>query len=106
MTDKTPRRELLEEAANLIDGDRNVTYGSPTQNFQNIADLWNIQFAHLLADGQKFTGINVAEAMIQVKLARNIAQKKRDTMVDIAGYAACGWETYDATEKLTTPKRS
>lgn len=89
---KTPRRELLEEAADLIDGDRNVSYGSPTQNFENIAELWNVRFAHMLKDGAKFSAADVADAMILLKVARNIAQQKRDNWADIAGYAGCGYE--------------
>ena len=89
---KTPRRELLEEAADLIDGDRNISYGSPTQNFQNIADLWTTRFSHMLKDGAKFTAADVADAMILVKVARNIANTKRDNFADIAGYAGCGYE--------------
>ncbi len=96
--DKTPRRKVLEEAADLIDGDRNVTYGSPTQNFENIAELWNVRFGHLLKNGKTFTAPDVADAMILLKVARNIADPKRDNAVDIAGYAACGWETVEATE--------
>lgn len=89
---KSPRRELLEEAADLIDGDRNVSYGSPTQNFHNIAELWNTRFAHLLAPGKKFKASDVADAMILLKVARNIADTKRDNWADIAGYAGCGYE--------------
>jgi hypothetical protein len=76
----------------LIDGDRNKSYGTPTQNFSNIAELWNVRFAHLLQDGKKFNASDVADAMILLKVARNIASKKRDGWVDIAGYAGCGYE--------------
>jgi hypothetical protein len=89
---KSPRRELLEESADLIDGDRDVDYGSPTDNFQTIADLWNTRFAHLLKDGAKFTAADYADAMILVKVARNKTNAKRDSWADIAGYAGCGYE--------------
>lgn len=87
-----PRAELLREAEGLITGDRNQSYGTPTQNFQNIADLWNVQFGHMLAEGHKFTAPHIAQAMAHVKLARMAAQPKRDNYLDLAGYAACGWE--------------
>jgi hypothetical protein len=89
---ETARGAVLLEARQLITGDRNQTYGPPTQNFQNIADLLNVQFMHKLKDGVVFTPIDVAIIMIQVKLARMIAQPKRDNFVDIAGYVACAWE--------------
>lgn len=86
----TPRGEILLEAKELIEGDRNVSYGSPTQNFANTAALLNIQFGHKLSE--PFTAADVAVVMMQLKLARLIASPKRDTWVDIAGYAACGYE--------------
>lgn len=87
-----PRVKVLEEAIRLTTGDRNRSYGSPTQNFQNTADVWTVQFAHLLRDGVRFTASHVAQAMVGLKLVRMIAGAKRDNWVDIAGYAGCGAE--------------
>lgn len=86
------RVQVLNEAAGLINGDRNASYGTPTQNFTNIADLWTIGFRHLLCEGASFTASHVAQAMSYVKLARMIAGSKRDNWVDLAGYAGCGAE--------------
>ena len=91
--ESTIRGKILDEAKSLIEGDRNHTYGSPTQNFQNTADLWNVLLSHKLKDGQKIEPYEIATLMIALKLARTIAQPKRDNFVDIAGYAACGYET-------------
>lgn len=91
----TPRAELLREAEQLITGDRNETYGTPTQNFSNIAAMLNVQFAHKLKDGVQFTGADVSQIQMITKLCRMIAQPKRDNYVDIAGYAACGWEVQE-----------
>lgn len=88
----SPRAELLREAEQLITGERNITYGEPTTNFSNIAALFNIQFGHMLKEGHQFTGAHIAQAMIHIKQARLIAQPKRDSYLDIAGYAALGWE--------------
>lgn len=84
--------DVLEEAARLISGDRNLSYGTPVQNFTNIADMWTVRFGHKLKDGEKFTATDVADAMILLKVARNIAQRKRDNYADLAGYAGCGYE--------------
>lgn len=89
---KSPRRELLEEAADLIDGDRDASYGSPAANFDTIAALWTARFAHKLKDGESFTAADYADAMILVKVGRNVTSQKRDTWADIAGYAGCGYE--------------
>jgi hypothetical protein len=97
--DVTPRAEVLREAEKLITGDRNETYGTPTQNFDNIAKLWNVQFRHLLKDGAEFAAADVALAQIHVKMARMVAQPKRDNFVDLAGYAACGWECIPGEEE-------
>jgi hypothetical protein len=91
---ETVRGQLLLEAKQLIEGDRNVTYGEPTQNFTNIAGMWNILFAHKLTED--FTPRDIAQAMIALKQCRTITQPKRDNFVDIAGYAAIGWEAEDS----------
>lgn len=85
-----PRVTILTEAAELITGDRNKTYGSPTENFANTAALWNVQIGHKL--NIPLTAADVAQLMVQLKMARMIAQPKRDNYVDAAGYLACGWE--------------
>lgn len=80
---KHPREIALEEAANLIVGDREEDYGPPQVNFQRIADIFNI-----ILPGKNFTAPDVALAMIGLKIARAAQGYKRDTYIDIAGYAA------------------
>lgn len=91
----SPRAEILREAEKLITGDRNVTYGPPTENLTNIAELWTTRLRHKLKDGETIKPSDVADFMILVKMARNVAQPKRDNWVDAAGYAACGWECFE-----------
>lgn len=102
----TPRGELLDEASALIHGDRNKTYGSPVENFENTAALWTVQLRNKLKPGEKIEAAEVALLMIHLKLARTINQPKRDNFLDIAGYAACGWEAANAVKvprKLSEP---
>lgn len=94
-SERTPREGVLSEAATLITGDRNQTYGSPTQNFTDTANVWNTILRRKLKDGESIQPGEVASMMIALKLVRNIAQEKRDNFVDIAGYAACGWEAIE-----------
>lgn len=89
---RPPRVEVLQEAAELIDGDRNLSYGTPTQNFTNIAEMWTTYLKHKLKDGETLAASDVADLMILLKIARNIASKKKDTYADAAGYAGCGYE--------------
>lgn len=88
----TPRESVLFEAAGLITGDRNVSYGTPTQNFTNIAEMWTTRLRHKLAPGEEITATEVGDLMILLKIARNVASVKRDTYVDLAGYAGCAYE--------------
>lgn len=87
-----PRVRLLREAAGLITGDREHEYGTPQVNFQRIADLWNVQFNHLLAEGKKFQPVDVALGMIQVKMGRAVQTPNEDTFKDIAGYTGIAFE--------------
>lgn len=96
-SDIPPRRQLLEESAGLIDGDRNKNYGSPVDNFSNTAKLLTIRFEHMLKDGVEFTADDVATIQILTKLSRMITSPgKKDHWLDIAGYAGCGWECIEA----------
>lgn len=84
----TEREEALALAASYVTGQRDAQYGSPSDNFRNIANLWSILF------DRTFTKEDVAVAMIAVKLARLSSNSgfQGDTWIDIAGYAACGYE--------------
>lgn len=95
--DVSPRAAVLREAERLITGDRNHTYGSPTQNFTNTAAIWTAQMQHKLQPGVTFDAHDVAALMIGLKLARlQTDPKKLDSWVDLAGYAACGGEAAEA----------
>ena len=90
MTDEspeTPRVEALRKAATIITGEREDTYGGPEDNFNRIAAIWTVLF------GREFTAADVALAMAAVKMARLVnAPDHLDSYVDLAGYAACGYE--------------
>lgn len=92
---------MLEHAADLIDGDRDKDYGSPADNFSNIAELWTVRFKHKLKDGESFSASDVADAQILVKSARGITNKTSDTYTDIAGYAACAYEIEFGKDETT-----
>jgi hypothetical protein len=83
------RVEALREAASIISSDRNKSYGGPEENFDRIAKLWTMLF------GVEFSHEDVAMAMVAVKMARFMNRSggfQRDTWIDIAGYAGCGYE--------------
>ncbi len=87
------RIEVLEEAQHLITKDRNEDYGDPGSNFRCIADMWSAYLDH------KIEPHDVAALMILVKLSRVQASPgKRDSWVDIAGYAGLGAEVVPPSE--------
>lgn len=80
------RRECLETAEHMVNGDREHDYGTPEDNFKTIAGLWS---AYL---GKEVSSLDVAMLMALMKIARIKAGTKPDSFVDLAGYAACGAE--------------
>jgi hypothetical protein len=79
-------RTVLDEAKEIIYGDREKTYGHPNKNLKKIAALWT---AYL--DGkQVVTPQDVCMMMVLLKAARHANFYKRDNLVDISGYAALG----------------
>lgn len=84
----SPRQDMLAKAGQIISGERDVQYGGPEDNFGRIAKIWSVLF------GREFTNEDVAMAMVAVKVARYASNSgfQADTWVDIAGYAACGYE--------------
>jgi hypothetical protein len=84
------KESILEEAIRMTGGDRNTDYGSAVDDFKRIASMWNILFSGGKANGECFKPADVALAMCCVKLSRQSHKPKRDSWVDIAGYAHCG----------------
>lgn len=83
-----PRVDALREAARLINSERNVNYGPPTENFDRIAKIWSVIL------GINITMEDVAMCMVAMKMARYASKSgfQPDTWIDIAGYAGCGYE--------------
>lgn len=74
---------ILEEAQGLIYGDRQVSYGSVTENFNKIAIGWSA------ITGNTISAEQVGLMMMWLKMARELNKPSRDNLVDIAGYAGC-----------------
>ena len=90
--------EMLLEAARAVE-ERGRVYGSPAPNMTATARLWSVVL------GQAVTPSQVALCLIQLKVARLLTTPThRDSMVDIAGYAAVLHKCQLATTP-TTPER-
>jgi hypothetical protein len=91
------RTEMLAEASRLVSGDRNAQYGEPHQDFQRTADMMSAM--GFRAPGDKtLEAHHVALLLACVKMSRLVwSPGKRDSWVDLAGYAACGYEAHELT---------
>lgn len=86
----TPREILLRKAISITTQDRNSAYGNPEDNFANIAAYWS----RYLSDSAKLeielSAQDVAYMMVLMKIARLSTNPMHfDSLVDVAGYAAC-----------------
>ena len=72
---------ILKEADDITGGCRQEAYGSPEDNFREIAGYWSNYLK------KKIEPADVARMMILLKIARQTHNPKRDNLVDIAGYA-------------------
>lgn len=91
------RKELLEQAAKITNGERQEHYGTPEDNFATIAALWNVYIrARDSITTKNYLAHDVAAMMILLKIARIASDPKHlDSWIDIAGYASCGGEIVD-----------
>ena len=81
------RTELLEKAAEIINGERNQRYGSAQENFGYIAEFWSTYLKTSIKPH------DVPWMLILMKAARAINDPNYiDNYVDTAGYAGLGGE--------------
>lgn len=98
-------KNILEKAEDLVYGEREVEYGKPKKNLQDIANMWNAYFEAIkIRAGVMFIGlpttekenhtfeINAQDAAVMMLLMKTARiakfQDTKDTLIDIAGYAA------------------
>jgi hypothetical protein len=88
------REECLNQAKKCVCGEREQDYGTPENNFRQIAALWSAY------TGQSYTPVDVAMMMALLKVARiKSGTGTEDSFVDLAGYAACGAEIKGTREE-------
>jgi hypothetical protein len=98
---ENPREAILNLATKAVTKERNNSYGPPTQDFRRAAEMLT-SMGFFWCDNSDEAGGGLCHdiqphhiAMIQViiKLSRATwSPGHMDHWVDIAGYAACGWE--------------
>lgn len=86
----TTRGYVLNEAINIINGERQDVYGSPEDSFALISDYWTTyvrsRSPEVANAGFCLFADDVAIMMTLFKVAREANQHKRDNIVDAAGY--------------------
>lgn len=95
-------KDILEEASEITRGSRQAQYGPPDQDFRRTAGMWTALFKDMLKDGVEFEPFHIAQAMILLKMSRQLHQRKRDNWVDTAGYARCGAVCDQVSQNLVT----
>lgn len=96
--EKKVREEVLDEAISLTTGDREEQYGTPYSHFSEVAEALNA-FDFSGPGGRKIMPEDVPFFQMVVKLSRILkTPDKRDSWVDIAGYAALGYEVVTHNE--------
>lgn len=80
---------ILTEAQAIVDGARQADYGSPLHNWTATALMMTgaARARGILKDGAEIDAELAVLFMQCVKIAREAHRPKRDTRVDMAGYA-------------------
>lgn len=94
-----------KEAYDLVLGDRNKSYGPPSEDYLRTSKVWSGLLIHKLKPGCE---ISIEEAMLMMsslKLCREMTKHKHDNLVDAIGYLACAeWHIEGKPERLTIDK--
>lgn len=89
------KQDLLQQAKNAV-SDRGEQYGTTQRNFQDIANYWSLHLSSVHGQHVILKSEDVASMMILMKIARlDHDDTHEDSMVDIAGYAACWADLHD-----------
>lgn len=85
--------EFLDEVKDIVT-EREGQYGNPDRIHGVIAELWSLYLSETAGIPVKINGADVAMMQIQAKVGRFMCKQSdhMDTVLDIAGYAACAGE--------------
>lgn len=78
---KQKPKSILNEAEKIVNGDRNEQYGDPLKAFQEYSNILETNF------GIKLTPSEICKVQMAIKLGRMKYKHKRDSVVDLCGYA-------------------
>ena len=92
-------KSILDEAKELIYGARQAAYGHPFKDFSRTALIWQAILQDKLKEGAILDPEDVGLCLIGVKISREVNAHKRDSLVDIAGYAGTIEMVHEARSK-------
>lgn len=76
---------VMDEAKNLIYGDREKDYGKTSDNFKDIAKGWEVITKATITPEQ----VGLMMAWLKICRANQDNCEKRDSLIDLCGYAGC-----------------
>ena len=79
------KHTILDTAKSLIYGDREKDYGKTSDNFADIAKGWEVITKATITPEQ----VGLMMAWLKICRANKDNCEKRDSLVDLAGYAGC-----------------
>lgn len=86
---ETQVKTVLQQAHEIIYGEREQAYGHPSKNLSVIADFWTVHLAAKYGFESQLTIEDVCGMMVLMKQARLInTPDHKDSLVDTCGYAA------------------
>lgn len=87
------RAALLRKAEEIISFNREGSYGTPEDSFAAIGELWNDYLGRDLQRTLKPGDVAVMMILLKIARLKTGGLDQTDSWLDIAGYAACGFET-------------
>lgn len=88
-----PTKPVLEEALEIIHGQRQADYGPPEVSFGRIAALWTAYLGDGLTTPLGHHDVAMLMNLLKVSRAKNgidtVGRPQRDSLVDAAGYMGC-----------------
>jgi hypothetical protein len=79
---------IIDQAKEIIEGDREQTYGNPGINLKRIADQWSCYLNQKHESSIMLSEEDVCWMMVLLKMARQMHSHKSDNLVDAIGYVA------------------
>ena len=87
------KSEFLDEVKRIV-AEREGQHGKPAETFKAIAAAWSVYLTAIVGVPVMLREEDVAMMMVELKVQRFAGgqSKHMDTLLDIAGYAACAGE--------------